>query len=243
MLSTNFAPGEELANSVAIQSDGKILAAGVAGLSGISANFAVARYLPDGGLDASFHDDGKLQIAFAASSEESAHAMALHAGGRIVLAGTTNAKGSGDFALVRILSNTVNAFVEDSKLFILGDASDNFVEIVDSGRGSFTVLESGRQIGTFTGIERIIVDMQAGNDRVEAVVGDIVDTTFSFQANLGRGDDTCVITHQGGMGGDGQFLVKVLGDQGNDEVNFLVAIPAAPSDAGARPPGPFRRPG
>jgi len=40
---------------VAIQSDGKIVAAGVSG-----GNFALARYNPDGSLDSSFDADGKV---------------------------------------------------------------------------------------------------------------------------------------------------------------------------------------
>ena len=52
------------ANAVAIQSDGKIVAVGTSSYSNQSfyfEDFAIARYLPDGTLDATFSGDGKYQ--------------------------------------------------------------------------------------------------------------------------------------------------------------------------------------
>src|SRR5206468_1942992 len=50
------------ASSVAIQGDGKIVAAGATG----DGNFALARYNTDGSLDASFDGDGKVTTSFTA---------------------------------------------------------------------------------------------------------------------------------------------------------------------------------
>lgn len=83
------------ANAVAIQPDGKIVAAGQACRSGPCV-FALARYEPDGSLDTSFGSGGKVTSASGYSSECSeqggdyANAVALQANGTIVIAGYSN---------------------------------------------------------------------------------------------------------------------------------------------------------
>jgi uncharacterized delta-60 repeat protein len=91
-LTTDFG-GFDAAFGVALQSDGKIVAAGQ---GGSSFDFALARYNPDGSLDASFGTGGKLTTDFAAF--EAATAVAIQPDGKIVTTGSTS---SGDFALVR----------------------------------------------------------------------------------------------------------------------------------------------
>jgi uncharacterized delta-60 repeat protein len=59
---TSFGCGSEGANAIAIQPDGKILAAGFAGSA-----IAVARYQADGSLDPSWDGDGR--ATFAATGE------------------------------------------------------------------------------------------------------------------------------------------------------------------------------
>ena len=90
-LTTDFG-GYDLANTMAIQADGKIVVAG-----GSDSNFAVARYNSNGTLDTSFDGDGKLRINFS-DGYDFANSMAVQADGRIVLAGTN----SRDFALARL---------------------------------------------------------------------------------------------------------------------------------------------
>ena len=90
-LTTDFR-GYDLANTMAIQADGKILVAG-----GSDSDFAVARYNSNGTLDTSFDGDGKLRINFS-DGYDFANSMAIQTDGRIVLAGTN----SRDFALARL---------------------------------------------------------------------------------------------------------------------------------------------
>ena len=94
---TDIGGGDDGANAVAIQPDGKIVAAGNTAFGG--GNFGVARYHPDGSLDPSFEGNGKLEIGL--GGEETAHAVAIQADGRIVVAGSTDI-GDGGFALVRL---------------------------------------------------------------------------------------------------------------------------------------------
>jgi uncharacterized delta-60 repeat protein len=88
--------GWEHGRAVAIQ-NGKIVVAGTS-LHGADGNFALARYNPDGSLDASFSGDGMQTSDFGARHD--AHAVALQADGKIVIAGVSESD-DGNFALAR----------------------------------------------------------------------------------------------------------------------------------------------
>jgi uncharacterized delta-60 repeat protein len=93
----------DVAFSVALQTDGKILAAGVTHIDGIN-NIALARYNSDGTLDASFGTDGRVTDNFAGVGAV-AFAVAPQPDGKIVAAGWTGINGGADFALVRYNGN------------------------------------------------------------------------------------------------------------------------------------------
>jgi uncharacterized delta-60 repeat protein len=57
VVTTPIGPGNNFAFGVAVQADGKIVAAGEADMGATSSDFAVARYEPDGDLDPSFDGD------------------------------------------------------------------------------------------------------------------------------------------------------------------------------------------
>lgn len=81
-----FRMEEARANDVALQPDGKIVAAGVRrNGAGEEPDFALARYLPDGALDVTFGAGGVVRTSFRADS--SAHGVAVQPDGRIVAAG------------------------------------------------------------------------------------------------------------------------------------------------------------
>src|SRR5919197_1494288 len=75
------------ANAVAIQADGKIVAAGESNTGANPPNFALARYNPDGSLDPSFDGDGKVLTDFGA--DDRAAGVAIQADGRVVAAGAS----------------------------------------------------------------------------------------------------------------------------------------------------------
>ncbi len=85
-LFTAFDGGYAGASAMALQADGKIVAAGWAGTSARDRQFALARYTPNGSLDTSFHDDGKRLTNFDTPSEV-ARAIAIQSTGEIVVAG------------------------------------------------------------------------------------------------------------------------------------------------------------
>src|SRR5438132_696290 len=91
------------AQSAALQSDGKIVAAGFAiSQNGLSENFAVARYTANGVLDTTFSRDGITQIDFG-NCCQSAYQVLLQSDGKIITVGYPNTEDSdSDFLLARL---------------------------------------------------------------------------------------------------------------------------------------------
>ncbi len=97
-VTTNFLNGVDAAYAVKLQSDGKVVAAGVRG--GTSTAFGLARYNMNGSPDSTFGSGGLTEIFFEGRDE--ARALLIQPDGKIVAAGTANGGASiGDFALVR----------------------------------------------------------------------------------------------------------------------------------------------
>jgi uncharacterized delta-60 repeat protein len=81
---TNFTSGDDYARGVAIQPNGRVVAAG--GAAGAGGRFALVRYENDGGLDASFGGDGRLLTNFTRGLDV-ALGIAIQSNRRIVAAG------------------------------------------------------------------------------------------------------------------------------------------------------------
>lgn len=106
------------AYALAVQPDGRIVAAGDSARHFSKSRFAVARYLPDGNLDPSFAGNGKARFGFpwrgAEVHSSFAESVALTPKGRIVVAGRSfarrkprsrydNPSRGEDFAIARLL--------------------------------------------------------------------------------------------------------------------------------------------
>ena len=105
-VTTDFGGRADGADDVAIQADGKIVAAG----SGFPAqvrplDFALARYNRDGTLDSTFGDGGKVLTTFEPNSIEGANAVVIQPDGKIVAAGSTRTGPTREFAVARYLPN------------------------------------------------------------------------------------------------------------------------------------------
>jgi uncharacterized delta-60 repeat protein len=112
---TDFLPGadngHDAAQAVLVQADGRIVAAGSGVAGGTSVEFAVARYLADGSLDATFSGDGLVTTDFVGYFDE-IRDLAVDAGGRLVAGGQScefpgNADEVCDFGLVRYTSSGI----------------------------------------------------------------------------------------------------------------------------------------
>jgi uncharacterized delta-60 repeat protein len=94
------------ADTMAVQSDGKIVLVGVATTAALAAStFTVARFDAAGNPDPSFGSGGFVSTQFPGSASDQAAAVAIQTDGRIVVAGTTRAPSSGgngpNFGLIR----------------------------------------------------------------------------------------------------------------------------------------------
>jgi uncharacterized delta-60 repeat protein len=98
-LTTPIGSGSELANSVVLQSDGKIVAAGYS-YNGSDNDFAIVRYNTDGSLDSTFGTGGKLTTPIG-SGDDNADSVVLQSDGKIVVAGDSGNGSNSDFAVLR----------------------------------------------------------------------------------------------------------------------------------------------
>jgi uncharacterized delta-60 repeat protein len=107
-VATDFGAAD-VAGGVAVQADGKIVAAGYSENPNDNASdFVLARYNADGALDPGFGSAGKVRTVFGPSSEDAAFAVAVQPDGKIVAGGgsyTPDPDSSTDFALARYNSD------------------------------------------------------------------------------------------------------------------------------------------
>jgi uncharacterized delta-60 repeat protein/uncharacterized repeat protein (TIGR01451 family) len=99
-VTTSIGAGVGSGNSLTLQPDGKIVIAGLSGLSIYFSDFALARYNTDGSLDTTFDGDGKVTTTINSSLSE-AHSLVLQPDGKIVAAGASGSS----FALARYNSD------------------------------------------------------------------------------------------------------------------------------------------
>jgi uncharacterized delta-60 repeat protein len=100
-VTTDFS-SDDICYSLAIQPDGKILAAGITASSftGDTANFALVRYKIDGSIDSTFGTYGKVKTDFYGKNDN-AFSVVLQPDGKIILAGDAQLSSSPYVALAR----------------------------------------------------------------------------------------------------------------------------------------------
>ncbi len=105
LVNTGIAGGTlDYVTATAIQTDGKILAAGYSQASGNN-DFALVRYNADGTLDLTFGGGDGIVTTAIGTSSDIANGLILHANGKILLAGTSFISGANDIAMVQYNSD------------------------------------------------------------------------------------------------------------------------------------------
>lgn len=144
----------ERADAVAVQSDGKIVVAGLRGSFGPgfppSASFLLSRYNSDGSLDTSFGVGGRVLTGFPGEDFSRASAIAIQPDGRIVVAGTSghvDSTAHDDFALARYNTNgTLDGSFGANGLVATDlsptDSLDNAFGLALQGNGQIVVVGS-----------------------------------------------------------------------------------------------------
>jgi len=103
---TSVGNGNVHARSIALQTDGKILVAGVTSI-GLGNYFALVRYNVNGTLDTTFNSTGKVVTSVTSTGflNDSASSVVLQSDGKILVSGYSNNGSNYDFALVRYNSD------------------------------------------------------------------------------------------------------------------------------------------
>ncbi|WP_345327120.1 Calx-beta domain-containing protein [Novipirellula rosea] len=139
---TSFGPLRVTANSLALQSNGNIVIAGVASNSSLANyDFVAARYLPNGSLDVSFDGDGRATADI--GTYDFGQSVAIQNDGKVVIAGATQTAGNYDFAVVRFNQNGSldSTFSGDGKLTTdFGSASDEASGVAIQADGKLVVV-------------------------------------------------------------------------------------------------------
>jgi uncharacterized delta-60 repeat protein len=98
-VTTAIGSNTDVATDLALQPDGKLVAAGYS-YTGSNSDFALARYNTDGSLDTGFNGSGTVTTAIG-SSNDYGNALALQPDGKLVAAGHSSNGSNYDFALAR----------------------------------------------------------------------------------------------------------------------------------------------
>ena len=120
---TTSVNGNNYGESLALQSDGKILVGGYSSqLNSVKRDFAIARYNSDGTLDNTFSQDGKLTIDIGTNQDDYGCCIVVQPDGRILMAGVSNDNSnfniSENFAVIRLNpdGSLDNSFDNDGKI-------------------------------------------------------------------------------------------------------------------------------
>jgi uncharacterized delta-60 repeat protein len=100
---TSIGSGNSVAYALALQPDGKLVAAG-ASSNGANDDFALVRYSAAGGLDDSFGTGGKVTTPVGSAADQ-AHALVRQGDGKLLAVGYANTGTTDDFAVVRYNTN------------------------------------------------------------------------------------------------------------------------------------------
>ena len=103
VVTTQIGSGDDQAQAIALQEDGKIVVAGYA-FNGQDSDFALARYMTDGRLDLEFGLGGIVVLPIG-NGNDMAHAVAVQADGSILIAGSASGTSGRVAALARIRDN------------------------------------------------------------------------------------------------------------------------------------------
>lgn len=133
---------EDVAYSLALQADGRIVLAGYAS-NGVNNDFALVRYNLDGSLDTTFNATGKA-LGAVGGSDDIAYAVTLQSDGKILLAGTSwnGVNHVYDFSLARFNPNGTldTGFLAGGKVVSpVGTAADEAHGVVVQPDGKIVV--------------------------------------------------------------------------------------------------------
>ena len=136
---TDLNSSHELATSVAVQTDGKIVLTGYKNVGINDNDIVLLRYTSDGSLDPTFDGDGMVSTEVGTGSDEFASSIAIQPDGKILIGGRAYNGSDTDLALLRFDSagNLDPGFDVDGKVitdFGVGSERGGFVALQPDGK-------------------------------------------------------------------------------------------------------------
>ena len=228
-VTTDFNGQVDRALAVAIQSDGKIVVAGSAGIaSGIGVDFGIARYHSDGTLDASFGSGGKVTTDIA-SGTDIAQNVVLQANGAILVSGVLTIGNSSDLANTGLARYNPNGsldttFATAGKLTLPNLRLDEAMTLQGDGKiviAGSVVVAASRQFGVMR------LDSNGSPDSGFGA-GGLATTAFSTQDDFGRAvavqaDGRIVVAGQSSNRSNPDFAVARFAANGTLDPSFGTA--------------------
>lgn len=244
---TTYFNGNEDIKALALQPDGKIVAAGFTDIGSGNFAFALARYNSNGSLDTTFDGDGKL-VQEITSGNDLINGLAIQPDGKIIAAGYVNGGLATDFATVRYNANgsidssfgtngiartDINGGIDGGAEVLLLSSGKIVVAGTrfnpDGSGGDFALVgynADGSLDSTFGVGGKVLTDfansVDNANDMNIAPDGKIVVSGYSGPA--GAYDFAVARYNQNGsldtgFDGDGKFVVDMTGTGGIDGAN------------------------
>lgn len=248
-VTTGISSGDDTANALALQPDGRLIAAGACLRSGVNFDFCLARYNSNGTLDSTFGAGGVVSTPVG-DFATGAKALVIQPDGMIVAGGSCYDNPADlEFCLVRYDANgALDATYGGGAAIVEFDDMDDSItaltllpdgKVVAAGTcgvfgDPFTVFCMARFDGTgeldasFGVVARVMTDISLESDRVFALVrqpdGKLViaggcDTGSTFDSCLARYDASGVLDASFGAGGKVVTDVGGIGD--HDAINGL----------------------
>ena len=209
-LTTNFGSSHDSATSVAIQSDGKIVAAGYASMTNV--DFALVRYNADGSPDTTFGTGGKVTTAIG-SSDDFVSQVILQSDGKIVAAGWSYNGSKNDFALARYNTNGT----PDTSFGTGGIVTTGFGTINDTA-ASVAIQSDGKIVAAGRSHNGSNLDFALARYNADGTLDTTFDGDGKVTTAIGSGNDQIGAV---GIQGDGKI---VAGGQSHNGINFDFAL-------------------
>jgi uncharacterized delta-60 repeat protein len=157
-LTTDFFGMDDGAEGVAIQSDGKIIAAGTVGTGGFASDFGLARYDTNGNPDAAFGAGSKVTADF--FDRDEGNSVAIQSDGKIVIAGGVGLTSviTADFGLARYETNGN----PDATFGVGGKVTTDFFGGIDFAND--VVIQADGKIVAVGGINPDLIEIETRRD-------------------------------------------------------------------------------
>ena len=227
---TPIGSGEDYANAVAVQADGKVIVAGSAAMP-TGTFVSLVRYLRDGGLDTSFGTAGKL-VTQVGTRSDAAAAIALQADGKIVVAGSSDQNGTGlDFLVLRYNADGTldNGFGNGGKVVTaIGSDTDKAWAVAIQADGKIVVAGESNS-GNTSGVDFALARYNA-NGTLDNGFGTGGKVVTPLKSGTGRDSVYALALPMVGseqrilaIGGDGDFQAARYLPNGSLDSGFAIA--------------------